>query len=130
MAQTLSAAVRRGCLASWQRQRVIDYIDAHLDAKLRIAEVAAAIRLSKSHFSRVFRRTLGTSPMAYVAARRIEEAKRMMVVSDESLAEVALNCGFADQSHLNRQFRRVVGLTPGQWRRSSEGAPGVGTPFA
>jgi AraC-like DNA-binding protein len=60
----------------------------------------------------------------YIAARRVERAKRMMIISTESLTEIALNCGFADQSHLNRQFRRAVGVTPGQWRRSSASAPG------
>jgi AraC-like DNA-binding protein len=112
-----------GGLAAWQVRRIVDFIEARVGAKLTIEEIAAAIGLSKSHFSRAFKSTLGTSPMAYVASRRIERAKRMMVASAESLADVALNCGFADQSHLNRQFRRTVGMTPGQWRRSSERAP-------
>jgi AraC family transcriptional regulator len=116
--------VKPGCLAAWQARRVVDHIEGHLGTKLTIEDIAAATGLSKSHFCRVFKTTLGTSPMAYVAARRIERAKCMIVSSAESLAEVALSCGFADQSHLNRQFRRVVGVTPGRWRRSSELAPG------
>ena len=114
-----------GALATWQARRVIDYIEQHLGAKLTTEDIAAAIGLSKSHFSRAFRSTLGTSPMAYVAARRVERAKQMMLASAESLADVALDCGFADQSHLNRQFRRTVGMTPGRWRRSSTSAPGT-----
>jgi transcriptional regulator GlxA family with amidase domain len=109
----------------WQARRVLEYIEQHLSGKLTNEDIAAAIGLSKSHFSRAFKSTLGASPMAYVAARRVERAKRMMVVSAESLAEVALDCGFADQSHLNRQFRRAMGVTPGQWRRSSVHAPGA-----
>jgi AraC family transcriptional regulator len=118
-------AVRPGCLAAWQARRVVEYIEQHLGAKLTNEDIAAAIGLSKSHFSRAFKSTLGASPMAYVAGRRVERAKRMMVASAESLAEVALDCGFADQSHLNRQFRRAVGMSPGQWRRSSVHAPGA-----
>jgi AraC family transcriptional regulator len=115
--------VRPGCLAAWQTRRVVDHIEGHLGAKLSIEDIAATIGLSKSHFCRAFKSTLGTSPMTYVAARRIERAQRIMRTSAETLADVALSCGFADQSHLNRHFRRVVGVTPGQWRRSSEQAP-------
>jgi AraC family transcriptional regulator len=118
-----ATSVRPGCLAAWQARRVVEYIEQHLGAKLTTEEIAAAIGLSKSHFSRSFKSTLGASPMAYVAARRIERAKRTILASAESLADVALDCGFADQSHLNRQFRRAVGVTPGQWRRSSASAP-------
>jgi AraC family transcriptional regulator len=117
--------VRTGCLATWQTRRVVDHIDRHLGEKLTIEDIAAAIGLSKSHFSRAFKGSVGISPMAYVAARRIERAKSMVVACAQSLADVALSCGFANQSHLNRQFRRLVGVTPGQWRRASEHAPGV-----
>jgi AraC family transcriptional regulator len=116
--------VQPGCLAAWQTKRVIDYIEERLGAKLTVKDIAAAIELSKSHFTRAFKSTMGTSPMVYIAARRVERAKRMMIISTESLTDIALNCGFADQSHLNRQFRRAVGVTPGQWRRSSASAPG------
>jgi AraC family transcriptional regulator len=117
--------VKSGCLAAWQARRVVEYVEQHLGTKLSTEEVAAAIGLSKSHFSRAFKSTLGISPMAYVAGRRVEHAKHRMMASAETLAEVALDCGFADQSHLNRQFRRVVGVSPGQWRRASLQAPGV-----
>ena len=127
-AEPLTARIARpiqaGSLAAWQRRRVLDYIEENLGAKLAIDEMARTIDLSNSHFSRAFKSTFAASPMAYVATRRIERAKRMMLACTESLAEIALECGFADQSHLNRQFRRVVGMTPGQWRRSSIRAPG------
>jgi AraC family transcriptional regulator len=125
IAGQVAHTVQPGCLAAWQAQRVVDHIEGNLGTKLTIAAIAAPTGLSKSHFCRVFKTTLGTSPMAYVVARRIERAKCMILSSVESLAEVALNCGFADQSHLNRQFRRVVGVTPGRWRRLSEPASGA-----
>jgi AraC family transcriptional regulator len=122
-ARSPMVTARTGGLATWQARRVADHIEAHLGTKLTIEGLAAMIGLSRSHFSRAFRSTLGMSPMAYVAVRRIERAKKMMTTSTESLADVALSCGFADQSHLNRQFRRVVGATPGQWRRAAERDP-------
>lgn len=122
-ARYVSPPAQPGGLATWQARRVVEYIEQHLGAKLTAAGVAATIGLSKSHFSRAFKRTLGASPMAYVAARRIDRAKHMMLASGESLADLALDCGFADQSHLNRQFRRAMGVSPGQWRRSSVNAP-------
>jgi len=82
--------------------------------------MAEVVALSKSHFSRAFKCSLGSSPMAYVGARRVERAKVMMTSSRERLTDIALACGFADQSHLNRYFRRVVGTSPGLWRRMSQ----------
>ena len=120
------APLRRGGLAAWQVRRALRYVDDHLGAKVDIEGLCAAIGLSRSHFSRAFKIRLGASPMAYVAVRRIERAKALMVSSTQRLADVALVCGFSDQSHLNRHFRRVVGMSPGQWRRSSPEAPDGG----
>jgi AraC family transcriptional regulator len=111
---------RPGGLATWQAKRVFDYVEANLGSKMTIEEMASVVALSKSHFSRAFKRALGHSPMAYVAVRRVERAKLMMTSTRESLTVIALACGFADQSHLNRNFRRVVGTSPGLWRRMSQ----------
>jgi transcriptional regulator GlxA family with amidase domain len=111
---------RIGGLAAWQAKRTLDYIEANLGAKVGIEEMANVVTLSKSHFSRAFKRSLGSSPMAFVAARRVERAKLMMTSTRDRLTDIALACGFADQSHLNRHFRRVVGTSPGLWRRTSQ----------
>jgi AraC family transcriptional regulator len=84
-----------------------------------IEDLANVVALSRSHFSRAFKRTLGFSPMEYVVVRRVERAKAMISGTREPLAEVALACGFADQAHLNRRFRDIVGISPGRWRRSN-----------
>ena len=55
--------------------------------------------------------------MAYVAARRLERAKLMMTSTREMLANIALACGYGDQSHLTKRFRQVIGVSPGRWRR-------------
>jgi AraC family transcriptional regulator len=113
----LERDLRPGGLAHWRTKRALAYIEAHLGTKIDSAEVADCVALSKSHFSRAFKQSVGCSPMAYVSARRIERAKLMMISTRERLSDIALACGFADQSHLNRYFRRIVGITPGVWRR-------------
>jgi helix-turn-helix protein len=65
------------------------------------------------------RQSFGSTPMAYVAARRVEHAKLMMTFTRQRLTDVALTCGFSDQSHLTRAFRRLVGISPARWRRLS-----------
>jgi len=114
-------APRRCGLPKWRAKRALAYIEANLGSKIAIGEVADIVALSKSHFSRAFKQSLGSSPMTYIATRRVERAKVMMTSSREQLSDIALACGFADQSHLNRYFRRVVGTSPGLWRRSVAG---------
>jgi AraC family transcriptional regulator len=110
-------------LATWQVGRTLAYIEANLTTKMEIVDLAKVVALSRSHFSRAFKRTVGLSPMKYVIVRRVERAKAMISSTQEPLAEVALACGFADQAHLNRRFGSVVGVSPGRWRRSNAAAP-------
>jgi AraC family transcriptional regulator len=106
-----------GRLAKWQANRAIRYVDAHLDARLKVSEIAQVVHLSSSHFSRAFKRTFGMTVHAWVMRRRIEIAQGMMLNTPHKLSEIALRCGLSDQSHLTRWFRRLVGETPGTWRR-------------
>jgi transcriptional regulator GlxA family with amidase domain len=122
-APTLQSDFRPGGLATWQAKRALDYIEANLGSKMAIEEISDVVALSKGHFSRAFKHRLGYTPMAYVAVRRVERAKLMMTSTREGLTDIALACGFADQSHLNRYFRRVVGMSPGLWRRMSQYGP-------
>jgi|HubBroStandDraft_3_1064219.scaffolds.fasta_scaffold220988_1 AraC family transcriptional regulator len=111
--------LQRGGLATWQARRTLAYIEANLASKMTIDGLANVAALSRSHFSRAFKRSLGFSPMEYVVVRRVERAKAMISGTREPLSEVALACGFADQAHLSRRFRDIVGSSPGRWRRSS-----------
>jgi len=108
---------RPGGLARWQARRAVAHIEANLESKLEVRGLAGLVSFSKSHFSRAFKRTLGLPPMAYVMVRRVERAKVLMTSTGQQLTEIALICGFADQSHLNRSFRRLIGVSPGRWRR-------------
>lgn len=102
-------------LTGRQLGKVKELIDADLSGKIQLSELAAACGLSIGHFSRAFRQTVGMPPYRWLLLRRIEVAKALLK-SDLPLAELALRCGFSDQSHLNRVFKRAVGQTPGAWR--------------
>jgi AraC-like DNA-binding protein len=111
------STVRQG-LAPWQVRRVLAYIDANLDKSIRNKDLAAVARLSEFHFNVAFRNSVGDSPHEYIIRRRMERAQGLMLSTDAPLSEIAVECGLADQAHFTRLFRRVVGETPGAWRRA------------
>ncbi|HKM72666.1 MAG TPA: AraC family transcriptional regulator [Stellaceae bacterium] len=97
-------------------QRVYDYIEAHLDDRLTLAELAGVACLSPYHFSRSFKQAVGVGTQRYVMLRRLERAKSLMRRSNQPLALIAQEAGFTDQSHLTAIFRRETGMTPGRYR--------------
>jgi AraC family transcriptional regulator len=115
--QTGTRQHAQGGLARWQIDRVRTFIDAHLAECIRVSDLSALVRSSPSYFSCAFKRTFGASPHAYLMTRRISLAVELMLSSDAPLSEIAINCGFADQAHFSRQFRRTMGDTPNTWRR-------------
>jgi AraC family transcriptional regulator len=106
-----------GGLAPWQVRRVKAMVEAHLGRRLSTSELAAAAGLSTSHFCRAFKKSLGTSPQEYVLRRRVERTKHLMLSTRDPLCEISLACGFFDQAHLSRAFRRSQGCAPAAWRR-------------
>ena len=110
-------------LAPWQIRRAIAYIDDHIETNIRLDDVAEVSRLSTSYFSRAFKGSLGQSPHNFIVGRRIARAQVLMLTEDEPLCHVALRCGFADQAHFSRVFRRVVGCAPNEWRRGNRCEP-------
>jgi AraC family transcriptional regulator len=107
----------RGGLAPWQAKRLRSHIEDNLDSSIRATDLAGLVQLSTSHFFRAFRKTFGESPLTYIMKRRIQRAQQLMLTSRLRLAQVALECGMADQAHLSRVFRRIVGTNPNAWRR-------------
>ena len=97
----------------------MEYVEGHLDAGLTLGQMAAAARLSPYHFARQFRAATGLPPHRYVILRRVERAKQLLQVGGLPLAEVAAHVGFWDQSQFSRHFKRLVGVTPGQFRVSA-----------
>ncbi|WP_428031694.1 helix-turn-helix transcriptional regulator [Ancylobacter sp.] len=108
-------------LAPWQQRRATEMMHARIGGQVTIKEIARECQLSPSHFARAFRFSFGTAPHRYLSDLRIAEAKRLMSTTDLSLAEIALRCGFTEQSHFARSFRRQVGDSPGAWRGSVKG---------
>jgi AraC family transcriptional regulator len=108
--------IASGRLAPWQERRAKEIISANLDG-VSLADVARECSLSTSHFQRAFRRTVGMAPHKWLMSRRIELAKEKLRDGRLPLSDVALECGFGDQSHLTRVFTRLVGTSPGVWRR-------------
>lgn len=100
-------------------RRVLEYIDAHLDQDLTLAELANIACLSPCHFSRSFKNAYGVGPQRYTVQRRVERAKALLLRGDETLAGIAAAVGFADQSHFTAAFRRESGMTPGRFRTAS-----------
>jgi AraC-like DNA-binding protein len=107
----------RGGLAPWQRRRVVELFQEHLDGELRLATLAEECRLSVSHFARAFRRSFGTSAHRYLILKRVEIAKALLSETNSSLVDIAAQTGFSDQAALTRTFATVVGATPAKWRR-------------
>ena len=101
-------------------QRVRDYIEAHLDDPLTLTDLSGVACLSAYHFSRSFKLALGIGPQRYVTRRRLERAKTLMRRTNRSLAWIAQEAGFADQSHLTSVFRRETGMTPGRFRAATK----------
>lgn len=93
-------------------QSVLFYIQTRLDRTITVDQLAAEAGMSSSYFARLFKETLGSTPMQYVMAYRIEQAIRMMGDTARPLSDIALACGFADQAHFTRSFKQVVGQTP------------------
>ena len=98
-----------GRLARHALRAVEEYIHAHLDQNIALADVA---HLSEFHFARLFKQTTGLPPHQFVIHQRVERAKRLIAAGRLSLAQIAIDVGFSGQSQLNRHFKRLVGVTP------------------
>ena len=109
-----------GAMPRGRLRAVVEYIEEHLAASPSLEQMAAVAHLSPYHFARQFKATTGLPPHEYVIARRVERAKQFLQGGgDLSLAEVAAQAGFTDQSQFSRHFKRLVGVTPGQFRMSA-----------
>lgn len=110
-----------GGLSHPQCRLLNEYIDEYLDRNISLAELAGVVQLSVFHFTRKFGTEFGCPPHAYVMRRRIEHAKHQLARRDIPLKMVAANSGFSDQSHMTRLFRRLLDVTPAEYRRAVTG---------
>lgn len=115
-----SARRCRAPLPAWRLKRVVDYIDANVDAAIPLADLASVAGLSRMHFAAQFRLATGLSPHEFLLHRRVDQARRLLLDPEARLVDIALDVGFQTQAHFTTVFKRIVGETPHRWRRSQE----------
>ena len=107
-----------GGLPRYQLRRAIDYIQTHLDQDIKLTDIAQLLGMSQYYFCRLFRQSMGVSPYKYVIQQRVERAKTLLRQPQKmAIAAIALECGFANQSALNKHFRNLIGTTPNTYRK-------------
>ncbi|WLB24187.1 AraC family transcriptional regulator [Bradyrhizobium japonicum] len=111
-----------GQLSPWQLRRAVDFIAANLDGDPTIAQLAVQCGLSSGYFAGAFRRTTGVTPHQWLIRKRVERAQELLLRGRIELAEVAVVCGFVDQSHFSRVFAKFAGMSPGRWRQRNRGS--------
>lgn len=116
-------AIARG-LAGWQLDLAVSRLLRDICADFPVAELALLCGLSRSHFGRAFKISMGVPPHRWLMNHRIRRAGDMLEWTSESIADIALSCGFADQSHLTRVFHASVGDSPAAWRRRRKAGGG------
>jgi AraC-like DNA-binding protein len=108
-------------LPRYKLRRVMSYVDARLNGPISLDDLAGVAGVSRFHFHRQFRKTVGVTPREYVLRARIERAKGLLTESDLTVGEVSGAVGFADQSHFCNVFRRLTTMTPRGFRNSMSG---------
>ena len=111
-----SLQLYKGGLSASHLNHVLDYIEQRLVENLGLSDLAAITGLSIYHFARQFRQSTGVSPYQYVLQRKIERAKQFLLDPKKSVLEASARTGFVDQSHFTKVFRRLVGVTPTEFR--------------
>ena len=92
--------------------RALEYIQDQLETDLTVSGIAQAVYMSPHHFKRLFKQSTGQSPYQYVVESRVRKAKELLTTGKFTISEAAFHLGFADQSHLTRNFKRVFGVPP------------------
>ena len=103
-------------LAEWQLKRARDMIASRLDGNVTITEIAAACGLTPSYFAKQFARATGMTPHRWLLRMRVDRGRQLLLEGRLTIADIAIACGFADQSHFTRVFSREVGTSPKAWR--------------
>ena len=99
-------------------RRAVEMMHAHLEREITLDELASVAYLSPFHFARLFKKLMGASPHAYLAALRVRRAQSLLAETDLSITEIAARVGYASSSHFAKSFRQTTGLTPRAFRAS------------
>jgi AraC family transcriptional regulator len=116
-------AVVRGGLPAHKLRRVLDAMHAGLAEPFDLGELAALAELSVFHFSRVFKQATGMSPSRYFVRLRMDEARRLLSDTEQSVLDIGLAVGYASPSHFSQVFRESTGTSPSAWRAVRQGGP-------
>jgi AraC-like DNA-binding protein len=108
----------KGGLPGWRLKRAIEILEGDVSKTPSLSEIAQSIRLHPTSFCRAFKQSTGLSPHRYLLVHRIEHAKKMMNEHDLNLTQIALDCGFSSSSQFSAVFKRIVGISPRQFRRT------------
>lgn len=103
-------------MPKYRLRQAIDYINEHLDRRIQLADIAQAMGMSKYYFCHLFKQSMGMAPYQYVIHLRVERAKQLLKQPDMVISDIALQCGFANQTHLTKHFRKLAGITPKAYR--------------
>jgi transcriptional regulator GlxA family with amidase domain len=99
-------------------QRAVELMHAHFGEKLSVPDLAKNVNCSESYFSRLFKQETGTAPAEYIIKIRIDKAKKLLSSTAKNATEIALKCGFASTAHFSGTFRKLVGVSPLQYRKN------------
>jgi len=111
---------RLNALPAWRLHRAYEYVDANLDAKVSLKELANAAGISPMHFAAQFKVATGLRPHDYVVRRRITKSCEMLLENEVPIVAIALSVGFQSQAHFTTVFKRIIGFTPNAWRRLTQ----------
>lgn len=117
--ENAAADLVKGGLTPLDAQRVISYIEQNLHENIGLEHLASTVKLSTHYFTEAFRKTVGVPPYRYLLTKRIERAKALLLNSDMAPGKIAAEVGFSSQAQFTTNFRKMVGKTPGRFRREA-----------
>ena len=106
-------------LSPFRLRRVVDHIEARLDSRITVAELAELAELSTAHFTRTFRQATGEAPHRFILSRRIARVRQLLRDPTLDLATVAIRAGFSSHAHMSSVFRRLIGVAPTAYRAAA-----------
>lgn len=115
-------------LAPWQERKAKTIMSEHLADPVDVEEIARSCGVSHGYFITAFCNCTGLTPHQWLIRSRLHRAQDLLLSSDLPIAEIALSCGFYDQSHFSHAFAHRAGLPPGRWRRERQGKFGANHP--
>lgn len=121
-----SGAIVHGALAGWQLQKALSMLGADLDRSVELDDIALSCRISRAHFAKAFRRSVGVPPYRWRLELRLAMARRALIETSDPLPRVAHLLGFQQMTHFSHAFVRATGMSPRQWRKTFQSTQWVG----